>query len=116
MTKYEVIQGVYYLYDKWRGGLYTPGLTYIGMNPPASCYICNCFILSSVKGNTGTHMNSKRYFFAYDNMCNLANMRSFPNLWKDNLIKIIDSLHLNNHKRSRCRLQPQCFEKGIAQC
>ena len=35
MTKYEVIQGVYYLYDKWRGGLYTPGLTYIGMNPPA---------------------------------------------------------------------------------
>ena len=49
-------------------------------------------------------------------MCNLANMRSFPNLWKDNLIKIIDSLHLNNHKRSRCRLQPQCFEKGIAQC
>ena len=45
------------------------------------------------------------YLFAYDNMCNLANMRSFPNLWKDNLIEIIDSLHLNNHKRSRCRLQ-----------
>ena len=34
-------------------------------------------------------------FFAYDNMCNLANMRSFPNLWKDNLIKIIDSLYIS---------------------
>ena len=28
-------------------------------------------------------------FVAYDNMCNLANMRSFPNLWKDYLLKLL---------------------------
>ena len=68
--------------------------------------------------------NSKRYFFAYDNVCNLANMklwreplpiRSFPNLWKDNLIKIIDSLHLHNHKRSSCHVNfnPNVLKKEL---
>ena len=57
--------------------------------------------------------NSTCCFLAYDNMCNLANMKlwreplpikAFPNMWKDNLIKIIDSLHLHNHIRTNCHI------------
>ena len=52
-----------------------------------------------------------KYFLSYDNVCNLSNMKlwreplpikSFANLWQDNLIKIIDSIHLHNHKRESC--------------
>ena len=80
-----------------------------------------CLLLKEIP----EHMrNSKRYFFAYDNVCNLANMklwreplpiRSFPNLWKDNLIKIIDSLHLHNHKRSSCHVNfnPNVLKKEL---
>ena len=68
--------------------------------------------------------NSTCYFLAYDNMCNLANMKlwreplpikSFPNLWKDNLIKIIDSLHLHNHSRKNCHIDfnPSILKKEM---
>ena len=55
--------------------------------------------------------SSQKYFLSYDNVCNLSNMRlwreplpikSFTNLWTENLIKIIDSIHLHNHKRESC--------------
>ena len=66
----------------------------------------------------------KIYFIAYDNMCNLANMKlwreplpikSFPNLWRDNLIKIIDSLHLHNHSRKNCHIDfnPSVVKKEL---
>ena len=56
--------------------------------------------------------NTTKFFLSYDNMCNLANMKlwreplpikSFPDLWHNNLIKIIDSVHLHNHKRDSCK-------------
>ena len=54
---------------------------------------------------------TKSFFLSYDNVCNLSNMKlwreplpikTFANLWQDNLIKIIDSIHLHNHKRESC--------------
>ena len=56
--------------------------------------------------------SSTKFFLSYDNMCNLSNMKLWraplpvkmlPNLWNDNLIKIIDSVHLHNHKRESCK-------------
>ena len=55
--------------------------------------------------------SSHKYFLSYDNVCNLSNMRlwreplpikSFTNLWTENLIKIIDSIHFHNHKGESC--------------
>ena len=67
-----------------------------------------CMVLKDVPENI---RSSKKYFLAYDNVCNLSNMKlwreplpikSFANLWTENLIKIIDSIHLHNHKRESC--------------
>ena len=53
----------------------------------------------------------KRFFLSYDNICNLSRMhlwrepllfKSFANLWTENLVKIIDNLHLHNHVRKSC--------------
>ena len=30
-------------------------------------------------------------------------MKMLPNLWTDHLVKIIDSVHLHNHKRDSCK-------------
>ena len=68
-----------------------------------------CTLLQSLPDHI---RKSKKYYFSYDNVCNLSNMKlwrnplpikSFPNLWTDNLVKIIDNLHLHNHVRESCR-------------
>ena len=54
----------------------------------------------------------KRRFFSYDNMCHLDDLKvamkplplqgHFEHLWMD-ITKIIDSLHIANHKDRLCR-------------
>ena len=68
--------------------------------------------------------SSTKYFFCYDNVCNLSNMklwreplpiRNFQNIWTENLIKIIDSLHMHNHKRESCHttFNPAILKKEL---
>ena len=67
-----------------------------------------CLLLKDIPEHV---RRNKKFFLSYDNVCNLSNMKlwreplpikTFANLWQDNLIKIIDSIHLHNHKRESC--------------
>ena len=49
--------------------------------------------------------NETKFFLSYDNVCNLSNMllwreplpiKMMPNLWNKNLVKIIDSVHMQS--------------------
>ena len=60
-----------------------------------------------------------RIFLAYDNMCHLDGMRAskrplpLPSLWDKawtSVTKIIDSLHIKNHKDAACKLM---YDPGI---
>ena len=68
--------------------------------------------------------SSTKFFLSYDNVCNLANMKLWreplpikmlPNLWHDHLVKIIDSVHLHNHRRESCKtdFNPAILKKEL---
>ena len=68
--------------------------------------------------------SSTKFFLSYDNVCNLANMKiwreplplkNLSNMWSDNIVKIIDSVHLHNHKHESCKIlyNPAILKKNM---
>ena len=112
--------------------IYIYALTYLYKSEsPSQVAIFLIAFFCLVMKDIPDHIRSTtKYFLAYDNICNLSNMklwreplpiRRFQNIWKENLIKITDSLHMHNHKRESCHschttYNPAILKKRAPKC